>query len=117
MKHNEDVTLNTDHSKYVPSDLFKNKAKLIQFKIGLVTYYAKLHLLQLEEKVTGSDNQIRGQFPVGQEIFPPNAVGGSGPYKFTELLPEQVSVPLDDNVVELTIGGVTYQVVTDTPVR
>ncbi len=111
-QHGDDPALNPSADpNYESKDfLTGNNKTLVRFDVGFKRIYARLHLIHLEEKLGGGKKQLLGQFPIGRQIEKPTATG-PGQYDFTELLPGQVSV-IDDNVVELTIGDVTYQVVT-----
>jgi hypothetical protein len=115
MKHNDKILLKPASAQYKPSDLLAGKPNnkdrtLVSFQVGFTTYFAKLHLLQMEEKGFDGNWHLRGQFPLGQQIEPP-ALSGADKYEFTPLPPPTVSV-IDDHVAELMIGDVTYQVVT-----
>ena len=116
--HNEPLRLFPNASSPAPerdtkktTELLRgNDRTLVKFIIGGTAFYAKLHLLQFEERAMANQPwELRGQFAIGQEINEPPA--GLSPTLLTTGVNK-----VGDNVVELKIGSLTYQVVTFTPV-
>lgn len=118
LDHNEALTLFPNAGSPAPerntkktTELLRgNDRTLVRFDIGQTRFYAKLHLLQFEERAMPSQPwELRGQFAIGQEINEP-------PTGFSPTLLTTGVEKVGSNVVELQIGSLTYQVVTFTSV-
>ena len=108
-KHNDVLDLKSSAGKYQTTDLLNGNHVLVRFDVGFSHYYAKLHILKLEE-MDGGKFQLRGQFPIGQQIEEP-AASGMAAYNYTQL-PSASVTRIDEHVALVTVGNITYQVVT-----
>ena len=115
MKHN-DRLVTKNFGVFKTTDLLNGEKTLIRFEVtkasgATVPVFAKLHILQVRKEVSGLPDEHHGQYPIGQQIADPTATG-SGHYDFLRVvLPDSVDV-VDMNVAHVTLGNVTYEVVT-----
>jgi hypothetical protein len=97
------------------TDLFQNNnanpnsnKKAVQFDIGGKPFYAKLHLIHVEKRNTANDPwTFVGQFPFALECAQPPNGAAHEPTLLTSGIER-----IDANCAELTIGSLTFQVVT-----
>jgi len=114
MKHNNALTP-SDFGGFKTTDLMKNDKLLVHFVVstdnGLeVDVWAKLHLLQVRKETAGAPAEIRGHFPIGQQIEAPTATG-MGHFNYLNVKSDHIEV-VDTNVAHVSIGDVVYEVVT-----